>query len=281
MKLFVLRRINKLLNIAAKQISLVFTINGKKEGPGDEILYRSIVYTLFYANFLSVSLISNQERLDFRFDYIDTKLILRAIIERCITQKFILSDPQRLANLFLYWGGIEHKRFHSSREKIQQSTSSSLAIDMDFEGEFNEWTTENELEYQEDVSKWESLVQPKQEAAKAKSWSGYSLAEMAKLTGMEDIYKLTYRETSWYSHGLITVSDFFLRPNEKGLEYSSSTNIIQRIECYLQTENLFLLSFACADEALRWNLSQKIKEVEDGNPSSLAWIGEFVKLLNL
>lgn len=276
-KLLILRRINKLLDLARKQIPKVYTINGEREGKSEEILYRSIIYTLFYANFLSVSLIVGQERLDLGLDYVDTKLILRAIIERYITQKFILTDPRRLADLFLYWGKIENKKFHTSREKLQQDHPSTFALDiMHFEG--GEWSNEEEQEYQDFVMKWEALVQPKQKASKAKSWSGYSLAEMAKLAGIEDIYKLTYRETSWYSHGLIAVSDFFLRITENRAEYSASTSTIQQIECYLQTEKLFVQTFICVDETLGWNLAQKINKIEEDNVSSLAWIWEFIRL---
>jgi hypothetical protein len=277
-KLSVLRRINKLLDLARKQIPKAYTINGERKGKSEEILYRSIIYTLFYANFLSASLIIGQERHNLALNYIDTKLILRAIIERYITQKFILTDPQRLANLFLYWGRIENKRFHTSREKLQDYDLSTLALDMDFEGEINKWSTENEQEYQDFVLKWESLVQPKQKATKAKSWSGYSLAEMAKLAEIEDIYKLTYRETSWYSHGLITVSDFFLRHTENGLGYSASTSQLQQIECYLQTEKLLAQSFICVDKALSWNLAKKINKVEEEDISSIALIWEFIRL---
>lgn len=275
-KLSLIHQINMVLTMARKQIWNVFTINGERKGTGDELLYRSIIYTLFYANFMSVALVVNQER--FEFDYVDTKLIIRAIIERCITQKFILTDPQRLANLFLYWGRIEAKRFHNSREKVKQSTLPSLALDIDFEGALDEWSTEREAVYQEHVTKWESLVQPKQEAAKAKSWSGYSLAEMAKLTGLEDIYKLTYREASWYSHGLISVPDFYLKVTENRLEYSSSASNLQKIECYTQTEKLFLLSFSCTNEALGWNLAQEIEKIENESFSTFGWVWEFIKL---
>ncbi len=275
-KLLLLRRINRLLGLAGKQIPKVFTINGKRDGASEEVLYRSIIYTLFYANYLSVSLIVSQEKLDLGFNYVDTKLILRAIIERYITQKFILTDPQRLADLFIYWGELEKKKFYASRENLEQYDLSTLALDMDFEGVIDKWSTEKEQEYLAFVMKWEALVHPKQKASKAKSWSGYSLGEMAKLTGLEDLYKLTYRETSWYSHGLIRTADFFLRPTEEGLRFASSTSNLQEIECYLQAEKLFVQSFFCVDEALGWNLSQKIKKVEEEDASSLTWIIEFI-----
>jgi hypothetical protein len=277
MKFYTLHRIYKLVTLARKRLDNVFMINGKRSGSRDEFIYRSIIYTLFYSNYVSIILLLKQEKLEIDFDYVDTKLILRAIIERCITQKFILTDPVRLADMFIYWGRIENKRFHISHEKLEQSDPESLALEMDFEGWFNEWNDEKEYEYLEMRSKWESLVQPKQEAIKAKSWSGYSIAEMAKLTGLDDLYKLTYRETSWYSHGLISVSDFFLRPREEGSSYSHTTNNLLKIECYLQTLKLFTLSFLTTDEALGWNSAQEINKAI-GDISSYSWVLEFIRL---
>jgi hypothetical protein len=277
-RLFTLHGINILLDLAKKQIPKTFLINGKREGTGDELLYRSIIYTLFYANFLSVALIAKQEKLEFGFDFVDVKLILRSVIERCITQKYILTDPQRLACMFLYWGSIENKRFHTSRDNFQKSDPLSTALEIDFHGGLDEWSVEKEQEYQEVVSKWEALVTPKQDALRSRTWSGIPLAEMAKQAGLEDIYKLTYRETSWYSHGLIKVSDFFLHITDKGLNYSSSTSTLDILECYLQTKKLFLVSFYCVNEALGWNLDEKLKKVEADDYFPLAWIWEFMKL---
>lgn len=148
---------------------------------------------------------------------------------------------------------------------------------MDFEGEINKWLTENEQQYQDDILEWESLVRPKQKATKAKSWSGYSLSEMANLAEVEDVYKLTYRETSWYSHGLISVSDFFLKPTENGQKYSASASLLQQIECYLQTEKLFAQSFICVDKALGWNLAQEINRIEEEDVSRIILIWEFIR----
>lgn len=204
-KLFWSFRLNRLVRLARKFIPTVFNIPDEY----DEFLYQSIVYTLFYANFVSVSLILNQEKLSIGFDYVDTKQLIRSIVERLITQKYIMTDPKRLAKMFLYWGTIEDKKYHSSFDELEKSISQSLALDMDFKGGFSSWSNERETEYNEFVTRWETLVEPKQAAKKARSWSGHSLTEMAKITGTYDLYKLTYKETSWYTHGLLSVSDFF------------------------------------------------------------------------
>lgn len=276
--LFAIRRINKLLRLAEGQIPEVFTINGKNEGTSDEILYRSFIYTLFYANYLSVLHISQLEKLSIEFAYLDVKLIVRAIIERCITQKFILTDPVRLSDLFLYWRGIEYKKFHEAQEAITKLSPDSLAMNLRTFNLAETWTTKDEEEYLDCVSKWESLVEPKQKVNKARSWSGYSLAEMAKLTGLEDVYKMTYRETSWYTHSLVSVADFFLRKTKDGLEYGSSTTNLQRLECYFQAEHLFRLTFQITNKALAWNLDKELEMLENEKPSSYAWLWEFIKL---
>ncbi len=278
--LSLLHRMNRLLRLAEVQIPKGFTVKGERTGSNDEMLYRSIIYTLFYANFLSISLIVNQEKLRLGFNYIDTKLIIRAIIERCITQKFILTDPKRLADLFLYWGEIEKKRLYNSREKAEAVApdASSLGLDIDMEGVLQKWSTEREFEYLEFVAKWEALVEPKQAATKAKSWSGLSVAEMAKVAGLDDLYKLTYRETSWYTHSSVSVPDFFLRVTESGMKYSSTASNLQKVECYMQAERLFQLSFSCAGEALEWDLSKKIESIMEGHYSSLTWLRELIHL---
>lgn len=275
-----LLRIYKLLDLAKKQIRKTYTINGKREGTVEEFRYRSIIYTLFYANFLSVSLITQQEKLEYGVGYVDTKLILRAIMERYITQKYILTEPQRLADLFIYWGSIENQKFQAAYEELQQSDLSNLALDMDFEGAINEWTTEKEQEHQDAIFKWEELVQPKQQASKARTWSGHSIAEMAKIAGVEDLYKLTFRETSWYTHGLITVADFFLRQTDNELSYSNSVSNLQKLECYSQIGQVFTQSFICADEALSWGVSKKIHEIVKADDSPHSWIWGFIRIFN-
>lgn len=272
-KLFWSFRLNRLVRLARKFIP---TVNIPDEY--DEFLYQSIIYTLFYANYVSVSLILNQEKLSIGFDYVDTKQMIRSIVERLITQKYIMTDPKRLAKMFLYWGTIEDKKYNSSFDELEKSISQSLALDMAFKGRFSFWSNERETEYNEFVTMWETLVEPKQAAKKARSWSGHSLAEMAKITGTYDLYKLTYKETSWYTHGLLSVSDFFLKDFGEYFKYSSSTSNLQKIECYLQAAKLFLQSFVSTNEVLGWGLEKKLKELEKEEVSRLAWIREFFRL---
>jgi len=64
---------------------------------------------------------------------------------------------------------------------------------------------------------------------------------------------------------------------EGGLENSHSASNLQQIECYLQAENLFTLSFKYTDEALSWNLARDIEQAQKEDVPSLAWIWEFRK----
>ena len=276
MKLYTLRRIRLIMAFAASYLQRGVRAPASDSESGDQFRYRSLLYTLLMANYVSLSLIARQERylLPTDFDYVDSKLVVRAMTERFITQKYILTDPQRLADMFVYWGRVEGKRFHDSRDTLERLAPESSALALDFEGSLEPWTAEMEADYLECLAKWEALAH--QRASKAKSWSGLSLAEMAKHAGLEDFYKVTYRETSWYTHGLVRVADFFLRNlDDQPVHYSSSTTTMDRIECFIQAEWLFVLSFECADSALGWNAAKRLSEMRDRDAPPLAWLWQW------
>lgn len=277
--MYTLYRINRLYKAIERKLPKGFTVNGEWGGPDYEVLYRSIIYTLFIANVSSILTIANLEKLPIAFNYIDAKLILRSVFERCITQKYILTDPKRLSLMYTAWGSIEAKRYQSAREMLEDKDEDSLAARMDW---IDEWSDYHESEYEDAVERWKKLAGTDRDINKVKSWSGLPISEMARLTGLSDLYKTIYRETSWYSHGLVFVADHFLEtwPENEGetLQYSVSTPSIRKVECYLQAENLLNLSLKIVEEPLGWNMKQTIEELNEKGSPSLAWIPQLLRL---
>ena len=234
----------------------------------------------FFANVQSTKLVLNLDFQDFHFPYVDAKLIIRSVLEKVITQRFLMTDPKRLSVLFVTWQSIEAKRYHTAFQEIERMNPNSTAITAEFLAYQEPWSAEKEKECTEAKQEWEAHVTPSQSADKARTWSGISLGQMASRCNMADWYALMYRANSWYTHGLGATANFFFRPlpNEPNkVRYSAIPGLIDKIECYLQIEKLLAESLQVTGDALNWKLDGELKHLQDLNVSPFAWIAELAR----
>jgi hypothetical protein len=265
-------KLRKLIKLGKKGLDIVWQDDQGYLKPGDEIakdefLYRSIIYTLFYANLHSASwIVKFENRLsDVAFPYIDIEVVLRSMLERLISQYFIMTEPKRLARMFTIWQIIEFKRYYKSIESIIVDDPDSLPAIMAGGRNITPWSTEQEEEYKAAVSEWESLVIPKQSADKSRSWSGISLSQMAEQADMTDFYKIYYKESSWYAHSLIHVSDYYFHYDKelnKSYYYVKPTH--QEIYgCYFETVLIYHMSLELTGKTLYWNIDDKLTSIAE------------------
>jgi hypothetical protein len=247
------------------------TSEGLRIDDPKEFRYRSVIYTLFYANLHSLSWISNFEnRMLVNFPYPDIQIILRGMFERLVNQSYIATDPERLAEMFVLWQLIENRKQSKSINALQSDYPESTGSQLMKAFSYPAWQEEDEIEYQDAVRRWENLVEPKQSIAKARSWSGKSLIDMVNECDAADLYVILYRSFSWYTHGLVHVSDYYLRHDSKGnLYYSSDATDDQRWFSYFYANMIFSYSFGITGDFLHWNIDERRYEIINNNPSLL------------
>jgi hypothetical protein len=279
------RKLRRLIRLGNEGLNKVFhedNIITEPRAPlkNEEFLYRSIIYTMFYANFHSASWILKFERRmeETPFPYVDVELVLRAMLERLIHQYYIMTDSKRLASLFVLWRTIEYKRYYQATERTIAENPDSIAAIMEGGKNITPWSLEQEQEYNDAVKEWEALVIPKQTAEKSRSWSGLSMSRMAELSDMADFYKIFYKATSWYAHSLVHVSDFYLHTEEETHKaiYHARPTREQIDNCLFRATVIYEMLLRFTGNVLDWNINEKMNEIFDEKFSLLQYLKELL-----
>lgn len=268
------RTLRRLIRLGREGLTKLFHEDGVPIKPNtslssDEFLYRSIIYTLFYSNLHSASWILMFERRmeGIAFPYADAELVLRSMLERLIHQHYIMTDPKRLASLFTIWQIIEYKRYYQAIEETMATDPHSIAAIMEGGTTIEPWSAKQEEEYNDAVKEWESLVIPKQSVDKSRSWSGLSIKRMAEIADLADFYKIFYKATSWYSHGLIHVSDVYLHfdPESKRSNYHDRPTREQIKRCIFGATMIYGMSLEFTGDVLGWDIGERLSSIFNEN----------------